>query len=513
MVDATDLETECVVSGTLYFVLQISRLAGTSPVKFERVNGGWRICVSLIYYVYCCVVQIVLAVGIGIFVIDRDNIVDGYEASHNTGFMRIILIIYFVVHVMSGAAIAFTGLDRMRHMIDCKARLQWINAEIDGLLRPSKSNERTMFLIIIAILVFGYYAVSFEYGVYISDLLHAHVTVPQSFEFAHVNEETKSNEGNPIPNHVISCAIDSLPVNVKRRTNNGLKTDPATLERLIEAYCSMCGIIRQLNDSNGFALLLMLLFIFIELLTAPYFAVAIIFVDDEETDPSDEAPHAQGSRTSFGPTQNVLQTHPAQPSVCIGIYSIDREEVVDGYEASHNTGFMRIILIIYFVVHVMSGAAIAVTGLDRMRHMIDCKARLQWINAEIDGFLRPSKSNEKTMFLIVIATLVFGYYAVSFEYGVYFSDLITAHVTVSQFDVNQQKESNEGNSIPNHMISCGIDSLPVIVRQVVDDGDTDPPDEAPHAQGSCRSFGQTQIVLQTHPAQPRMLCSPQLDDI
>ncbi|CAB3225608.1 unnamed protein product [Arctia plantaginis] len=229
MVDATDLETECVVSGTLYFVLLISRLAGTSPVKFERVNGGWRICVSLIYYIYCCVVQIVLAVGIGIFVMDRDNIVDGYEASHNTGFMRIILIIYFVVHVMSGAAIAFTGLDRMRHMIDCKARLQWNSS-----------------------------------------------SVPQSFEFAHVNEETKSNEGNPIPNHVISCAIDSLPVNVKRRTNNGLKTDPATLERLIEAYCSMCGIIRQLNDSNGFALLLMLLFIFIELLTAPYFAVAII---------------------------------------------------------------------------------------------------------------------------------------------------------------------------------------------------------------------------------------------
>ncbi|CAB3225609.1 unnamed protein product [Arctia plantaginis] len=210
--DLTPLRTECVVSGTLFFILQISRLAGTSPVEFERGDDGWRVRVSMFYYVYGCVVQVILAVCIGIYSIDREEVVDGYEASHNTGFMRIILIIYFVVHVMSGAAIAFTGLDRMRHMIDCKARLQWINAEIDGFLRPSKSNERTMFLIVIATLVFGYYAVSFEYGVYFSDLITAHVTVSQ-FD---VNQHKESNEGNSIPNHVISCGIDSLPVIVRQ---------------------------------------------------------------------------------------------------------------------------------------------------------------------------------------------------------------------------------------------------------------------------------------------------------
>ncbi|CAB3225611.1 unnamed protein product [Arctia plantaginis] len=104
MGSVTPLKTDCAVSGTFHFILYLSRLAGTSPVKFEKVN------VTLT----------------SIYSLDRDKVVDGYESSNNTGFMRIALIIHLLVHYAVGGAITATGLNRMRHMIDCTARLQEI---------------------------------------------------------------------------------------------------------------------------------------------------------------------------------------------------------------------------------------------------------------------------------------------------------------------------------------------------------------------------------------------------
>ncbi|CAB3242128.1 unnamed protein product [Arctia plantaginis] len=121
MGSVTPLKTDCAVSGTFHFILYLSRLAGTSPVKFEKVN------VTLT----------------SIYSLDRDKVVDGYESSNNTGFMRIALIIHLLVHYAVGGAITATGLNRMRHMIDCTARLQelWVTKRLVRRMRRYTRRE------------------------------------------------------------------------------------------------------------------------------------------------------------------------------------------------------------------------------------------------------------------------------------------------------------------------------------------------------------------------------------
>ncbi|CAB3241462.1 unnamed protein product [Arctia plantaginis] len=114
----TPLQPVGYVAGAHSFILHIARIAGIAPISFEKVRGGWRIRFSWFFYAYCVLVEIVLLYD------TRDDMVDGYEAASNTGFMRIVTIVLGTIQLVVGLVIGFTGHHRMSFVIDSMAHLE-----------------------------------------------------------------------------------------------------------------------------------------------------------------------------------------------------------------------------------------------------------------------------------------------------------------------------------------------------------------------------------------------------
>ncbi|XP_075984118.1 gustatory receptor for sugar taste 43a-like [Anticarsia gemmatalis] len=328
------LQKECTVSGTLSFVLRMSRLVGIAPLKFEKVRDGWRIRVSRFYSVYGFIVVIVFVL-FAIVALMSDLAIDTEKAFRTTtNSNRMVWILDILVVGVVVIAGAYTGMNRMKYMIDCIAQLKDINKELSHFSHQTISeSDRKKWIMVVFTLVFGCFTVFTDYGLFMFEVVGVDgnlltssfyiffgissikllllviqfaliamwvlptlqllnnclrdvlrdvyknssestliTTYPKSIV---VKENSKNNVFNRFGNKSVNRVIDLMAI------NGGLKTTPSTIHQMSHLYCSLCDIIRQLDDSTGFILVLLLFSFLVHLIITPYHLVTGLFHDEQ----------------------------------------------------------------------------------------------------------------------------------------------------------------------------------------------------------------------------------------
>ncbi|XP_047538582.1 uncharacterized protein LOC125072114 [Vanessa atalanta] len=84
-------------------------------------------------------------------------------------------------------------------------------------------------------------------------------------------------ESSTVPNKVINYVVDSLTVKEKLDDKKYFRKDTRTVRDLSNAYTGICDILRRIDESHGFLLLLILISFFMQLIITPYYLITTLF--------------------------------------------------------------------------------------------------------------------------------------------------------------------------------------------------------------------------------------------
>nr|XP_026488860.1 gustatory receptor for sugar taste 43a-like [Vanessa tameamea] len=84
-------------------------------------------------------------------------------------------------------------------------------------------------------------------------------------------------ESSTVPNKVINYVVDSLTVKEKIDDKKYFRSDNRTVRDLSNAYTGICDILRRIDDSHGFLLLLILISFFMQLIITPYYLITTLY--------------------------------------------------------------------------------------------------------------------------------------------------------------------------------------------------------------------------------------------
>ncbi|XP_075984119.1 uncharacterized protein LOC142981866 [Anticarsia gemmatalis] len=257
------LRTECTVSGPLSFILFISKIIGVAPLKFEKVRNRYRIRVCKIHSWHGQVISIIY-MSLSLVALAADLTIDTKTSFKTTGNGNQVVWISDVVIV--GAVVitgTFTRMTRMKNMIDCIARARTIHIELNSFHRPPVSGERNTWIMVMGAILLGTFTVFADYA-------SASCFEPIYRKTVVTKKISRNNLFNKITNKTNGVS-DSM------KMNGGVKLSPTSLRRMTSLYCSLCDIIRQLNDSNGLLLVILLLSILLHMVITPYHMIVGLF--------------------------------------------------------------------------------------------------------------------------------------------------------------------------------------------------------------------------------------------
>ncbi|XP_046964228.1 uncharacterized protein LOC124533108 [Vanessa cardui] len=224
------VSSECAVGGALAFVLRISRFVGVAPVTFTP------------------------------------NAIRGV--------------------ILSGFALdLLTEPKRSLRVRTPTSRMIWVaNLSIIKIFIIGENNIETsekFKIVIITLTLFGLGSlVFFDIFGYVSEAL-AYGREGKNNYSRFRNEFTISHhyalkESPTVPNKVINYVVDSLSVKEKLDDNKYFRSDNKSVRDLSNAYTGICDILRRIDDSHGFVLLLILIAFFMQLIITPYYLITTL---------------------------------------------------------------------------------------------------------------------------------------------------------------------------------------------------------------------------------------------
>ncbi|CAB3230346.1 unnamed protein product [Arctia plantaginis] len=273
----TPLQLECTVSGALSFVLHMSRIAAIAPIKFEKVRGGWRISLSRFYYAYTILFVILSHIITGFNTFDRrEELVDGYESSSNKQSMPVLIAVLYTMGIVVGIPIAVTGDKRLRYMINCLFYVEQLNKKLDHLNAKSSSyTETKTWFKVFFLFMHGYVGSFLDYGIYLYDVIAANSNA--SVPIIESSSSTNENKNKEIRINIRNAISYNFSKVFSPSAIRGSRTNLNLLRKLINIYCTLCHMIKLLNEGNGVALIMMLLYSTSYMVTGPYFVVTVMY--------------------------------------------------------------------------------------------------------------------------------------------------------------------------------------------------------------------------------------------
>ncbi|CAB3219893.1 unnamed protein product [Arctia plantaginis] len=309
---------ECTVSGIMSFILRLSRVAGVAPLKFTSTPDGYRIQVSHNYSLYGeAVVLLFVAISIVAVVMDL-TIYKDFSLKATTNANRIVWITDVGIVSLVVIIGAYTGVKRMRYMIDTVVELKQVDEELKKFRKPTYINDRKTLLSLTA-LTFSIGIVFTDYGYFMYkvimnngkiltsslyvfyaisciklELLVIQFTLTSMLILATLMElnncfddillEMQKNKSVVSKFTVLytqtvfkkkSTLIKSNRVTQEifdqnTKLNEGNTIIAKKLNQLVRLYGSMSDIIDKVEKSNGILLVVLLLSFLLHLVIAPY---------------------------------------------------------------------------------------------------------------------------------------------------------------------------------------------------------------------------------------------------
>nr|XP_049699385.1 gustatory receptor for sugar taste 43a [Helicoverpa armigera] len=332
-------DTECVVTGTLSMMLRMSQIAGVAPLSFRRTHGGWYIRTSRAANCYGKALSFCLWF-LSSFTIAIDILIQPERSFRTrTNSTRIVWLADVATVAIVVCAAAFTGISRMRCLTVYALKLEEINLRLT-LFHEEPSNEANRRLIAVSSMIFVVSTILVDYSIFIYQVITEHGKIVTSCMYIFYNISTivqqvilvtfsetvtsvltslqmlnnclknllqeilDSSEltncaqnydsyinMNPnrsaIPNKSINSVVDTMAV-YKGYRKSSIKAVPSTIRRLALLYCSICDVIRLVNDSHGLILVALMLCLLLHLVITPYHVITNIceFINKERSDRS-----------------------------------------------------------------------------------------------------------------------------------------------------------------------------------------------------------------------------------
>uniref|UniRef100_A0A2A4JIK5 Gustatory receptor n=1 Tax=Heliothis virescens TaxID=7102 RepID=A0A2A4JIK5_HELVI len=321
-------ETECVVTGTLSMMLRMSQIAGVAPLSFRRTHGGWYIRTSRAANCYGKVLSFCLWF-LSSFTIAIDIIIEPERSFRTrTNSTRIVWLADVATVAMVVLTAAFTGISRMTCLLVYALKLEEINLRL-SLFHEEPTNEANRRLIAVSSMIFVVSTILVDYGIFIYQVVTDHGKIVTSCMYIFYNistivqqvilvtfsetvtsvltslqmlnnclknllQEILDNSAlknyalkydspinmNPnmstISNKSINSVVDTMAV-YKGHKKSSLKAVPSTVRRLALLYCSICDVIRLVNDSHGLIIGALMLCLLLHLVITPYHVITNIF--------------------------------------------------------------------------------------------------------------------------------------------------------------------------------------------------------------------------------------------
>ncbi|KAJ8713112.1 hypothetical protein PYW08_008416 [Mythimna loreyi] len=318
-------QTECVVSGTLCLMLRMSQVAGVAPLSFRRTAAGWSVRVSQVANFYGKTLSFILwflsTITIAIDIVFKPE----QSFRTRTNSTRIVWVADVATVGLVVCTAAFTGLMRMKTLTVYLLQLQEINLKL-SLYREEPSNESCRKLIAVSSMIFTCSTILLDYGLFIyqvviykgkvvtscmyifynissavqqvilltffeittsvltslqtlnnclRDLLQEILNNSPEGKRAMTSLESRIDMYN-VTNKSINSVVDTMTL-YRGQPKARPKSIPTTIRRLAMLYCSICDVIRQVNDSHGTVLVALLLCLLLHLVITPYHVITNIF--------------------------------------------------------------------------------------------------------------------------------------------------------------------------------------------------------------------------------------------
>ncbi|XP_075984117.1 gustatory receptor for sugar taste 43a-like [Anticarsia gemmatalis] len=279
------LRTECTVTGMLATVLYVCRIGGICPLKFKRVRDGWQIRTSRIYSFYGNTL-VFIAISLVLVAFVADLAIDT-ETSLKTATNSLLLVWILDVAIVELVLFfgAYTGLNRMAQMIDCLAKLKDINKELHSYHAPlSKTSKNWWSFFIVYLMVWGTSCLFINFSLFMNKIVAIHgKVVTSSFYIFHNIFSCLMLQLLVIEFGLIAMSVLSslqllnkcLEKLLQEIRNECLKPIPTTVHRLAYLYCSICDIVKQVNESYGLVLVLLVLSFLLHLVIELYYIITV----------------------------------------------------------------------------------------------------------------------------------------------------------------------------------------------------------------------------------------------
>ncbi|KAF9407466.1 hypothetical protein HW555_012519 [Spodoptera exigua] len=267
-------QKECVVTGTLCLMLRMSQLAGVAPIRFRRMHGGWCIRVSRLANFYGKSLSFMLWL-LSTTTIAMDILIEP-ERSYRTrtNSTRIVWVADVGTVGLVVCTAAFTGFSRTKCLMVYLLKLQEINLKL-SLYHDEPSNESARKLIAVSSMIFTSSTILLDFGIYIYQVAVDHGKTPEARNSI-LNQDCRIDIYNTISSKSINSVVDTMTV-YRARPKPPPHPLPIMIRRLGLLYCSLCDVVRDVNDSYGTVLVAMLLCLLLHLVITPYHVITNIF--------------------------------------------------------------------------------------------------------------------------------------------------------------------------------------------------------------------------------------------
>ncbi|XP_022831861.1 gustatory receptor for sugar taste 43a-like [Spodoptera litura] len=319
-------QKECVVTGTLCLMLRMSQLAGVAPIRFRRMHGGWCIRVSRLANFYGKSLSFMLWL-LSTTTIAIDILIEP-ERSYRTrtNSTRIVWVADVGTVGLVVCTAAFTGFSRMKCLMVYLLKLQEINLKL-SLYHDEPSNESARKLIAVSSMIFTCSTILLDFSIFIYQVATDHgklftscmyifynisTAVQQVIlltfsetatavctsllslnnclknlleQIVHdspearnsvLNQDCRIDIYNTISSKSINSVVDTMAT-YRAQPRPALHPLPIMIRRLGLLYCSLCDVVRHVNDSYGTVLVAMLLCLLLHLVITPYHVITNIF--------------------------------------------------------------------------------------------------------------------------------------------------------------------------------------------------------------------------------------------